>query len=86
MLTFTTGRIAAGIDPITYVSHNSDGAWQFHHPVEGKSPSMRDAALVALKEIVKLDPSIAELADLPEGWCAERDAPGLPWRREPEPD
>jgi hypothetical protein len=37
--------------------------------------------IVALSEIVEHDQSIAELADLPCGWFAERDAVGKPWRR-----
>jgi hypothetical protein len=30
---------------------------------------------------VDKDPTLAELADLPKGWYAERVAPGQPWER-----
>jgi len=65
------------IEPITYVSHDLDGDWQFlgetyiesggiavcfHHPIDG-------------------DLSLKELADLPVGWYAEREKFGEPWTR-----
>jgi hypothetical protein len=43
---------------------------------------MDDAMLVALEEIVRRDPSIAELADLAIGWQAWRERPGAAWVRE----
>ena len=44
---------------------------------------MEDAAVVALEEMVKHDPGVLEVADLPPGWCAQRDFPGAPWQRMP---
>ncbi|MEK6703245.1 MAG: hypothetical protein AABZ53_13345 [Planctomycetota bacterium] len=67
-------------DPILDVYHDAaDGAWQF---LSDKPVSMKDAALVALQTIVALDPSVMELADLPEGWRAWRSGPTSPWVRE----
>ncbi|HEY0062829.1 MAG TPA: hypothetical protein VGC21_11955, partial [Telluria sp.] len=48
----------------------------------GEPFEMSDARLVALGEVAKIDPSILELADLPLGWCANRDTSTSSWRRE----
>lgn len=65
--------------PILLVSHDADdGSWQF---LTGGTFSTEDGMLVALHEIVKRDPTVSELADLPRGWIAQRDAVGSPWRR-----
>ena len=67
--------------PILRVSHDEeDGGWQF---LTGGDVSMDDALVVALRRIVAADPSVCELADLPEGWVATRDSPGAPWTRQP---
>lgn len=68
---------------IAYVSHDADdGGWQFH----GEGPSaVEDSVVVGLGCMVGLDPSIAELSDLPLGWQAWRDAPGALWHREVNP-
>ncbi len=82
---FTSWRILRGQDWIHYVTHDEeDGAWQFH-PNSGPTPPS-DAALVALHEMVAHDPSLAELADLPIGWCAWRDSEKSPWQRAENPD
>ena len=78
----TTREVLSGTERICYVTHDSDdGAWQFHG--DNTSTSEDDAAVVALRTIVDLDPSIAELADLPLGWCARRVANGSAWERMP---
>jgi len=69
--------------PILEVSHEEeDGAWQFH---SGQTVTTKDLMIVGLDEIVRLDPSIAELADLPLGWQAQRQSINEPWVREPQP-
>lgn len=66
--------------PILHVSHDEeDGAWQFH--TGAQKVSAATAMVVALAEIVERDPSICDLADLPCGWFADRDAVGSPWTR-----
>ena len=75
----TMRQILEGKAPILFVSHDEDdGGWQF---LTGAVLDADDAKVVALRTIVALDAAIAELADLPEGWTAARDAPGEPWRR-----
>lgn len=61
--------------PILYVSH-ADGDWQF---LSGETPRIADALVVRLEEIFQLDPTIAELANLPVDWEAWRNTPLEPW-------
>jgi hypothetical protein len=76
---FTTSHIIRDRLPILYVVHDTDdGAWQFHHAGQVRE---KDAMVVSLEEIVELDPSIRELADLPPGWTASRISIKSPWKR-----
>jgi hypothetical protein len=63
--------------PILRVTHDADdGGWQF---LDGKSLDVATARIVALKEIVHLDPSVLQLASLPLGASAERSRPAEDW-------
>jgi hypothetical protein len=74
-------QILGGDAWITYVSHDAeDGAWQFHSSSPGP-PNERDAAVIGLREILSLDETVAELADLPPGWHAWREFPASAWQR-----
>lgn len=69
---------------ITHVYHDDeDGTWQFHcmHPETGSSQHMM---VVALSEVVELDPSVLLLHDLPCGWRAVRESRDADWVREPQ--
>jgi hypothetical protein len=67
-------------DPIVEVYHDyDDGSWQFHGTTDA---SLQDAMLVGLREVWEQDFSIGELHDLPYGWRAVREGPGMPWLRE----
>ena len=76
---FTTKQVVRLRHPILYVSHDEDGAWQFHSGAQQVSTD--DAMVVALLKMVEHDPTICALADLPCGWFAERDSVCSPWRR-----
>jgi hypothetical protein len=79
---FTSTRVLDGEERIHYVAHDDqDGSWQFH-PFSGPT-SEEEAQVVSLERIVMLDPSVEELADLPLGWHAWRDAEDAPWTRAP---
>lgn len=83
---FTTNRVLRGRLPILRVSHDFDGDWQF---LCGTTTASEDGLVVCLGCVFERDASIGELADLPIGWGAWRDGPGLPWERsanEPEHD
>lgn len=77
----TTVSVLAGA-PILMVSHDADdGGWQFlcgttNDPTEGR--------IVHLEEIVAMDPTVTQVADLPMGWVAYRNAVGGEWTREPQ--
>lgn len=82
MAVCTTADVLERGLPIVRVTHDEDdGCWQFHS-ANGAPEDLQEARVVGLKTIVRLDPTITTLADLPLGWCALRDAPGTPWRRE----
>ena len=77
--TLTTRDIVELRMPILHVSHDADdGSWQFH---SANGASMRNAMVVALRTIFRLDPTVAKLADLPLGWSADRRDVNDPWVR-----
>lgn len=76
---FLSETVHNGTEDVTYVSHDEeDGAWQF------LGDSMSDGGgpvISCLHHPIDRDPSLAELADLPQGWYAERAKVGEPWMR-----
>lgn len=58
---FTSREIAAGRDWIYYVSHDKESAWQFF-PYQGP-PEESEATVVSLQTILKIDPTVAPVAD-----------------------
>ena len=72
-------QVLDGSEPILLVSHDADDhAWQF---IGTTNASVADARLVALEEIVDLDATVLEVADLPPGWQAIREKVGGAWSR-----
>lgn len=68
---FTVADICDGRAPILRVCHDGeDGTWQFL--TGGALPVESEWRLLSLKEIVKRDPSILSLAELPPSWEATR--------------
>jgi hypothetical protein len=64
---------------IHFVSHDEeDGTWQFHS-IDGAPSSENDGRMVTLRTIFELDPTVADLADLPLGSCAWRETETSPW-------
>lgn len=75
-------QVLDGSEPILLVSHDEDDhAWQF---IGTSDASVEDAKLVCLEDIVRLDPTVLEVADLPPGWQAFRDQVGGEWTRQKE--
>ncbi len=74
----TLKRILAKDCAILFVTHDEDGYWQF---LDDLNVSEEDAAVVSLKYVTMLDPSIIELANLPRGWRASRRSPEGLWIR-----
>jgi hypothetical protein len=81
--TLTMRQILDGSEPILLVSHDAeDHEWQF---IGTSDASVPDGRLVCLEEIVRLDPTILDVADLPPGWQAVRDEVGGRWTRRLHP-
>lgn len=74
----TTKRVTDEDFSVLLVTHYDDGDWQF---LCGTTNETDDGRLVCLKAIVEAHPSVNELADLPLGWQAFREAPDKPWQR-----
>lgn len=80
---FTMRQVMDGKEPILLVTHDADDhGWQF---IGKTDANVKDAMLVCLEEIVRLDPSVLEVADLPPGWQAWRKGPGAKWERRERP-
>jgi hypothetical protein len=68
--------------PILFVSHDEDDhGWQF---LSGEEFTEEDAFVVGLEEIVQLDPSVLDIADLEPGWIATRESISDTWKRTQE--
>jgi hypothetical protein len=71
--------VVLGAQPILFVSHDAeDRGWQF---LDGGTADLANALVVAMEEIIKGDPSLLEIADLPPGWSASRATATSPWVR-----
>ena len=78
---FTSRFVLENDHPILHVTHDADdGAWQFH---SGDVVKQSDARIIALSEALDIDPSLRDLADLPEGWKATREDRRVSWKRSP---
>lgn len=65
---FTLRQIIDGSIPVLHVRHDADDhRLQF---LSLGSPREGDAAVAGLSEILNMDPSLGELADMPPGWHA----------------
>jgi hypothetical protein len=73
----TTKYVVRQQSPILFVFHFEDGFWQF----AGQEEQLLDADYLVLRldEIIALDPSILEVADLPLGVGASRMDKGAAW-------
>ncbi len=82
---YLSETVHKGTEPVTFVSHDTeDGAWQF---LGDSMSDGGDPVISCFHHPVDRDPSLAELADLPLGWYAQRDRVGEPWiRRKSMPD
>jgi len=82
-ITFTMRQVMDGKEPILLVTHDADDhGWQF---IGKTGANMKDAMLVCLETIVRHDPTVLEVADLPPGWEAWREGPGEKWERRERP-
>ncbi len=65
--------------PILLITHyEDDHSWGFQ---SGLEVTMEDVMVVGMKEIVTIDPTVVEVANLEPGWSAQRTAVGAEWVR-----
>jgi hypothetical protein len=76
----TIRQIVREGQPVLHVTHDlDDHGWQFLGAGDAK---VEDAMIVALSEMLSIDPTLSELADLPPGWHAWRASAVAEWIRE----
>jgi hypothetical protein len=76
---YVSKNVNAGVEPITFVYHDPEGDWQF----TGNTGIDSGGVAVCFHHPIDDDPTLKELADLPTGWCAQRNERGAHWQREP---
>lgn len=69
--------------PILLVTHDEGGDWQF---LDGGEVNVEDGLAVHIHHVFDEHPDVRALADLPEGWAAERASAAAEWERFPQPD
>lgn len=74
---FTCSHIIEETKPILYVKHDYEGDWQF---LCGENHVTEDARIIALKEIVRIDPSVREVSYLKCGQAAVRESKESEWK------
>ena len=75
---YTTSFVLDG-KPVTYVSHDADGDWQFFSDDEAPD-QMAVAKIVGLGQMIERDPTLVGLATMPRGFGATRSAVGEQWK------
>jgi len=77
---FTTKYILEQQSPVLYVYHyKDDGAWQFSGNEDCHDDDFR---VISLEEMINIDKSILELADMPLGFYAKRENISSSWKIE----
>ena len=74
---FSLKRIFNGDSKILVVNHDiDDGGWQF---LDGDEMTMADAILVCMKNVIDLDNTVVEVANMEPGYVASRNFVGDKW-------
>ncbi|HEY4202820.1 MAG TPA: hypothetical protein VGM83_19895 [Devosiaceae bacterium] len=68
--------VIAGAPPLVVTHYEDDHSWAFLAGEEASEP-----VVVAMSRVIDLYPELLQLADLPPGWTATRDAADRPWHR-----
>ena len=79
----TSAAVLAGAPILLVVHYSEDDSWGFF---DGAALEVADGKLVTMAEVVRRDPSLNEIADLPPGCIAKRTTSGAPWVQEPDPE
>jgi hypothetical protein len=77
---FTTKFVVKDKKGITYITHeNEDGAWQFFSN-DNFDDFEEVSMILSLDEIINLDKTVLEIADLPLGYIATRETVNDKWK------
>jgi len=63
---------------LAVVRSAADGQWMF---LADENPAIDVVVTLTLEEMMNIDQTIKEVADLPPGWKAVRHGPGQTWQR-----
>ena len=63
--------------PILYVKRDNEGDWQF---LCGDNHTTEDARVIALQEIINIDPSVSKVPNLKCGQTAVRESKESEWQ------
>ena len=75
----TTAAVASKAKPVLLVIHEEgSGGWQF---MDGGDVTGAKPQVIPKDELLKLDPTLKEVTDLPVGWEARRSSASSPWIR-----
>ena len=74
---FTCSHIINENKPILYVKHDNEGDWQF---LCGENHTTEDARVIALQEIINIDPSVSKVSNLKCGQTAVRESKESEWK------
>ena len=75
--------IEDGLPILSVVHYFDDDSWAF---VCGTSNATEDGRVIGMGEALKIDSTLATIADLPPGWCAYRRSIGAPWTKQANSD
>jgi hypothetical protein len=78
VVVLTTSKASEGSAVIVRVVHFKDGSWLFSNMQQGKHG---DVIGVKVGSLVSIDTTLNQLADLPLGWSATREASNGVWVR-----
>jgi len=77
---FTTKFVVKDKKEITYITHESeDGVWQFFSN-DNFDDFEEVSMILSLDEIINLDKTVLEIADLPLGYIASRETVKDKWK------
>jgi hypothetical protein len=79
----TTQAVLDGAPILIVVHYSDDRSWAFLEP---GSLDPDESRVVSMGAILRLHPSIAEIAGLPPGWMATRESVATPWVRATDPE
>ena len=73
---FTCCHIIEENKPILYIKHDVDEDWQF---LCGATHTTEDGRIIAMKEVIDIDPSVSETQNLKRGQIAQRQSKDDKW-------